>query len=287
MSMNTDDMPETTVGSPKTTNDSPSSTPRIPSPVYRAMHSVEMTFVADDESSEAAAAKPSTCCSCDVDKDLCITTSYAESAQPSFLFLNAAPIGRHMHSLEINYIHSDAQGATAKHPMGDKRSALDAVDTGDDDDCTEQGKRGDIKGAGSAGQKFEEAAREERKFASHFAVPAEENANTLLDRVGVAEMPEPVIKVQQTSQLDEMALFNLLRAHTQDLLPECPIPSERLADMQAMISRLPRLKSRDEQHERQQNFARTRPKTRDEFLLDARLRQPPRRERLVKSQSEY
>jgi hypothetical protein len=197
-----------------------------------------------------------------------------------------------MHSLEINYIHSDAHDATAKHPMSDKRSALDAVDTGDDDGCTEQGKRGDIKGAGSAGQQFEEAAREERKFASHFAVPAEENANTLVDRVGVAEMPEPVINVQQSSQLDEMALFSLLRAHTQDLLrahtqDQCHIPRERLADMQAMISRLPRLKSRDEQHERQQNFARTRPKTRDEFLLDARLRQPPRRERLVKSQSEY
>jgi hypothetical protein len=105
-------------------------------------------------------------------------------------------------------------------------------------------------------------------------------------------MPEPVINVQQSSQLDEMALFSLLRAHTQDLLrshaqDQCHIPSERLADVQAMISRLPRLKLRDEQHERQQNFARTLPKTRDEFLLDARLRQPPRRERLVKSQSEY
>ena len=171
--------------------------------------------------------------------------------------------------------------------MSDKRSALDAVDTGDDDGCTEQGKRGDIKGAGSAGQQFEEAAREERKFASHFAVPAEENANTLVDRVGVAEMPEPVINVQQSSQLDEMALFSLLRAHTQDLLPECPIPSERRADMHAMISRLPRLTSTDEPHDPQQNSARTRPKTLDEFLMGARLRQPARREGLVKPQSEY
>ena len=58
MSTHHANMPETAAGSPKTTHDSPSSTPGNPSPVYRDMHLVEMTFVADDhhrESSEAAA----------------------------------------------------------------------------------------------------------------------------------------------------------------------------------------------------------------------------------------
>jgi len=196
-----------------------------------------------------------------------------------------------MHSVEINYIHAEVHDApaSAKHPMGDQCSALDELDTGNDDGCAEQGDGGCSKGTGSAGQTVAEVPREERKlmaFAAEFSVPAEETPNTFVGRVGVAEVPEPVINVEQSSQLDEMALFTLLR-RAQDLLPERPIPSERRADMQAMISRLPRLKLRDEQHERQQNFARTRPKTRDEFLLDARLRQPPRRERLVKSQSEY
>jgi hypothetical protein len=60
MSTNHDNMPETTASRPKTTHDSPSSTPGNPSPVYRDMHLVEMTFVADDhhhESSEAAAGR--------------------------------------------------------------------------------------------------------------------------------------------------------------------------------------------------------------------------------------
>ena len=60
MSTHHANMPETAAGSPKTTHDSPSSTPGNPSPVYRDMHLVEMTFVADDhhrESSEAAATR--------------------------------------------------------------------------------------------------------------------------------------------------------------------------------------------------------------------------------------
>ena len=89
MSTNHDDMPDTTAGSPKTTH-STSSTPGIPSPVYRAMHSVELTFVsADDECSEAAAARPPACCPSDVGQVLCNTPRHAGSRQPSFLHLNA------------------------------------------------------------------------------------------------------------------------------------------------------------------------------------------------------
>ena len=236
-------------------------------------------------------AESSACCSCDVDKDLCNTPKHAESWQPSFSHLHAASIGRHMHSVEINYIHAEVHDApaSAKHPMGDQCSALDELDTGDDDGCAEQGDGGRSKRTGSAGQKVAKAAREERKlmaFAAEFSVPAEESPNTVVGRVGVAEMPEPVINVQQSSQLDEMALFTLLR-RAQGLLPERPIPSERRADMQAMISRLPRLTSTDEPHDLLQNYARTRPKTLDEFLMGARLRQPARREGLVKPQSAY
>jgi len=196
-----------------------------------------------------------------------------------------------MHSVEINFIHAEVHDApaSAKHPMGDQCSALDELFG-----CAEQGDKGRSKGTGSAGQKVPEAARGERKlmaFAAEFSVPAEENPNTFVGRVAVAEMPEPldtVINVQQSSQLDEMALFTLLR-RAQDLLPERPIPSERRADMQAMISRLPRLTSTDEPHDPQQNYARTRPKTLDEFLMGARLRgvHGTRREGLVKPQSEY
>ena len=60
MSTHDDNTPEPTADSPKTTNNSPSATPGNPLPVYRDMHLVEMTFVADDhhrESSEAAAAR--------------------------------------------------------------------------------------------------------------------------------------------------------------------------------------------------------------------------------------
>ena len=60
MSAHDDIMAKNTAGRPKTTLDSPSSTPGNPSPVYRDMHLVEMTFVADDhhrESSEAAAGR--------------------------------------------------------------------------------------------------------------------------------------------------------------------------------------------------------------------------------------
>ena len=90
MSTNHDDMPDTTAGSPKTTHDSTSPTPGIPSPVYRAMHSVELTFVsADDECSEAAAARPPACCPSDVGQVLCNTPRHAGSRQPSFLHLNA------------------------------------------------------------------------------------------------------------------------------------------------------------------------------------------------------
>jgi hypothetical protein len=179
-----------------------------------------------------------------------------------------------MHSVEINFIHAEVHDApaSAKHPMGDQCSALDELDTGNDDGCAEQGDGGCSKGTGSA----------------EFSVPAEETPNTFVGRVGVAEVPEPVINVEQSSQLDEMALFTLLR-RAQDLLPERPIPSERRADMQAMISRLPRLTSTDEPHDPQQNYARTRPKTLDEFLMGARLRgvHGTRREGPVKPQSEY
>jgi len=202
-----------------------------------------------------------------------------------------------MHSVEINFIHAEVHDApaSAKHPMGDQCSALDELDTGNDDGCAEQGDGGCSKGTGSAGQtvvQVAEVPREERKlmaFAAEFSVPAEETPNTFVGRVGVAEVPEPVINVEQSSQLDEMALFTLLR-RAQDLLPERPIPSERRADMQAMISRLPRLTSTDEPHDPQQNYARTRrPKTLDEFLMGARLRgvHGTRREGPVKPQSEY
>jgi hypothetical protein len=50
-------MQHTNADSPKTTHDSPSSTPGIPAPVYRDMHLVAMTHVADDARSEAAAAR--------------------------------------------------------------------------------------------------------------------------------------------------------------------------------------------------------------------------------------
>jgi hypothetical protein len=50
-------MQHTNADSPKTTHDSPSSTPEIPALVYRDMHLVAMTFVADDARSEAAAAR--------------------------------------------------------------------------------------------------------------------------------------------------------------------------------------------------------------------------------------
>ena len=90
MSTNHDDMPDTTAGSPKTTHDSTSPTPGIPSPVYRAMHSVELTFVsADDECSEAAAARPPACCPSDVGLVLRNTPRHPGSRQPSFLHLNA------------------------------------------------------------------------------------------------------------------------------------------------------------------------------------------------------
>jgi len=90
-------------------------------------------------------------------------------------------------------------------------------------------------------------------------------------RVGVAEMPEPVINVQQSSQLDAMALFNQLHAMNLDLMrPGRPQPNEQGVDMPVMT------------------FARTRPKTLDQDLLFARLmRVGSRRERLVKPQSEY
>ena len=91
MTTNNDGMPHNTAGSPKTTHDSTSPTPGIPSPVYRAMHSVELlTFVsADDECSEAAAARPPACCPSDVGQVLCNTPRHAGSRQPSFLHLNA------------------------------------------------------------------------------------------------------------------------------------------------------------------------------------------------------
>ena len=60
MSTHDDNTPEPTADSPKTTNNSPSATPGNPLPVYRDMHLVEMTFVADDhhrESSETVAAR--------------------------------------------------------------------------------------------------------------------------------------------------------------------------------------------------------------------------------------
>ena len=100
---------------------------------------------------------------------------------------------------------------------------------------------------------------------------AEEYAKTVLGPVEVAEMSEPVISVQQSSQLNAMALFNQLHALNLDLMrPGRPQPSEQGVDMPAMI------------------FARTRPKTLDQDLLFARLmRVGSRRERLVKPQSEY
>ncbi len=52
-----EDMQDTNSDSPKTTHDSPSSTPETPALVYRDMHLVAMTHVADDERSEAAAAR--------------------------------------------------------------------------------------------------------------------------------------------------------------------------------------------------------------------------------------
>jgi len=52
-----EDMQDTNADSPKTTHGSPSSTPGIPPLVYRDMHLVAMTFVADDADCEAAAAR--------------------------------------------------------------------------------------------------------------------------------------------------------------------------------------------------------------------------------------
>jgi hypothetical protein len=102
MTTNKDDMHDKTAGSccdprlnvcsPKTTHDSTSPTPGIPSPVCRAMHSVELlTFVsADDECSETAAERHSACCHpSDVGQVLSNTPRHAGSRQPSFLHLNA------------------------------------------------------------------------------------------------------------------------------------------------------------------------------------------------------
>jgi hypothetical protein len=116
------------------------------------------------------------------------------------------------------------------------------------------------------------------------AVAAEKNAKTEMSRVVDSEMSEPVLKVRQSSQLDAMTLFNQLRA-VNLMRPGRPLPIEQRVDMQAMMSRVA---SNDEPHDPQQIFARTRPKTLDEDLLVARLRQVgSRRERLVKPQSEY
>jgi hypothetical protein len=91
MKTNKDDMHDTTAGSPTTTNDSTSPTPGIPSPVCRAIRSVELlTFVSmDDECSEAADARPPPCFPSDVDQVLCNTPRHPGSRQPSFLHLNA------------------------------------------------------------------------------------------------------------------------------------------------------------------------------------------------------
>ena len=90
MTTNHTNMPDTTAGSPKRTHDSTFPTPGIPSPVYQAMHSVEVTLVsADDGCSEAAAARPPACCPSDVGLVLRNTPRHPGSRQPSFLHLNA------------------------------------------------------------------------------------------------------------------------------------------------------------------------------------------------------
>ena len=123
------------------------------------------------------------------------------------------------------------------------------------------------------------------------AVAAEENSKTVLAPVEVAEMSEPVINAQQSSQLDAMTLFNQLHAMNMDLMRRRRAqPSEQRVNLPAMLSRLPRLTSSDEPHDPQQIFARTSPKTLDQDLLFARLMQVGSRgsrERLVKPQSEY
>ena len=119
------------------------------------------------------------------------------------------------------------------------------------------------------------------------AVAAEESAKTVLGPVEVAEMSEPVINAQQSSQLDAMTLFNQLHAMNMDLMRRRrPQPSEQRVDLPAIS----RLTSSDEPHDLQQIFARTRPKTLDQDLLFVRLMQvgsSRSRERLVKPQSEY
>jgi hypothetical protein len=117
------------------------------------------------------------------------------------------------------------------------------------------------------------------------AVAAKKNVKTVLSRVADSEMSEPVLKVQQSSQLDAMTLFNQLRA-VNLMRPGRALPIEQRVDIQAMM--FPRVASNDEPHDPEQIFARTRPKTLDEDLLVARLRQVgSQRERLVKPQSEY
>ena len=120
-------------------------------------------------------------------------------------------------------------------------------------------------------------------------VAADESATTVLGPVEVAEMSEPVINVQQSSQLDAMALVNQLHALNLGLMrPGRPQPGEQGMDMTAMISRLSGLTSSDEPQDPQPIFARTRPKTLDQDLVFARLmRVGSRRERPVKLQSEY
>jgi hypothetical protein len=103
MCTNHDDMPDTTAGSPKT-HDSTSPTPGIPSPVYRAMHSVELTFVsADDECSEAAAARPPACCPSDAGQVSCNTPKHAGSRQPSPVDTGLAPPGRQETSDRVSH----------------------------------------------------------------------------------------------------------------------------------------------------------------------------------------
>ena len=128
MSKKLANMPDANAGSPKTTDHSTSPTPGTPSPVYRAMHSVELTFVsADDECSEAAAARPSACGPCDVLADivgqvLCNTSKHAESRQPSFL---------HLHAVSSNLFRAMLQQTSDPRALEHPRDyqAISPVDT--------------------------------------------------------------------------------------------------------------------------------------------------------------
>ena len=116
MSKKLANMPDANAGSPKTTDHSTSPTPGTPSPVYRAMHSVELTFVsADDECSEAAAARPSAC-------GPCITSKHAESRQPSFL---------HLHAVSSNLFRAMLQQTSDPRALEHPRDyqAISPVDT--------------------------------------------------------------------------------------------------------------------------------------------------------------